>query len=107
MKDNRFKIWITNYLNKTRERHEDPRYVALGFGIGVFVGLTPTLGIHTPLSLGLTLLFRASPIAALVGNWICNPITVVPIYLVDYTTLKLKHLLPPQNTARKYRVAKK
>ena len=52
---------------KFRRLQGDPRKVALGAAIGIFIGITPTLPFHTFLILGLAPLFRASVIAAYLG----------------------------------------
>lgn len=57
-----------------------PRYVALGMGIGVYVGVTPTVPFHTILALLLAVFFKASKPAAILGVWFCNPITLLPLY---------------------------
>jgi hypothetical protein len=57
-----------------------PTRVAAAFGIGVFLAFFPVLGIHTPLALGIALLFRLSKVAMLVGAWINNPWTIAPLY---------------------------
>ena len=62
----------------------DPKKLALGLAIGIFVGLTPTLPFHTFMILALAPLFRASLLAAYLGIWISNPLTWVPQYLLSY-----------------------
>ena len=57
-----------------------PTRVAVAFGIGVFLAFFPVLGIHTPLALGIALLFRLSKVAMLIGAWINNPWTIAPLY---------------------------
>lgn len=63
-----------------------PPAVAGGFAIGVFVGLTPTLPVQTPIILILTLLTNTSFTAGIVSSWlVCNPVTMVPLYYLSYT----------------------
>jgi uncharacterized protein len=57
-----------------------PTRVAAAFGIGVFLAFFPVLGIHTPLALGIAVLFRLSKVAILIGAWINNPWTIAPLY---------------------------
>jgi len=65
----------------------NPTAVAGGFAIGIFVGLTPTLPVQTPIILALTLLTRTSFPAGILSSWlICNPLTMVPIYYWSYNT---------------------
>ena len=62
--------------------------IAMGVTIGMFIGMTPTVGIQMILVLlfgatfGRWIRFNIS--AALVTVYISNPLTVVPIYWFDY-----------------------
>ena len=59
----------------------DPKSLAIGTAIGVFVGLTPTIPLHTVAIIALTLITRSSLIAAYTVSWlVCNPLTYIPIY---------------------------
>lgn len=62
--------------------------VALGTAIGMFIALTPTVGIQMLLVLVtaalLRPLFTFNRIAALVTVYVSNPLTVVPIYWFNY-----------------------
>ena len=59
----------------------DPQSLAIGTAIGVFIGVTPTMPLHTILIILITLATRTSTIAALLGSLlVCNPITYVPQY---------------------------
>ncbi|RLA88425.1 MAG: DUF2062 domain-containing protein, partial [Deltaproteobacteria bacterium] len=64
--------------------HGNPNYVAMGMAVGVFIGITPTLGIHSILSLIFSFILRCSKAAALLANWISNPFTALFIYIADY-----------------------
>ncbi len=69
---------------KFRRLQGDPRKVALGAALGVFIGITPTIPFHTVLVLTLAPLLRVSVIAAYMGIWVSNPVTWVPQYLLAY-----------------------
>lgn len=59
----------------------DPQSLAFGTAIGVFIGITPTMPLHTAIILLLAVLTRTSAIAAILSSWIvCNPLTYIPIY---------------------------
>jgi hypothetical protein len=60
--------------------HATPREVSLGFALGVFIGFTPTLGLQTFIAIGLAALFKMNKISALIGVFITNPVTALPIY---------------------------
>ncbi|MBD3674873.1 MAG: DUF2062 domain-containing protein [Planctomycetaceae bacterium] len=64
--------------------------IALGTSIGVFLGLTPTVGAQMLTVMILSALtrrfFRFNVMAALMAVYISNPITIVPIYWALYKT---------------------
>jgi hypothetical protein len=62
----------------------DPEEVAGGVAIGVFIGFTPTVPLHTVLAVGIALLLRKSKLAAALGCWITNPFVLPFIYVLDY-----------------------
>ena len=53
----------------------DPVHIALGFSLGVFLGVFPTFGIGIPLSVLLASIFRWNRISAVLGSLVMNPIT--------------------------------
>jgi uncharacterized protein (DUF2062 family) len=63
---------------------EDPRKLAGGMALGIFVGVTPTIPFHTVLALSLAALFRVSPVTAFIGIQFGNPLTMAPIYVAAY-----------------------
>src|SRR3989339_698077 len=67
-----------------RRLQEDPRRIAAGMALGVFIGITPTIPLHTVIVLSLAALLRVSPVTAFIGIQIGNPLTVVPIYIACY-----------------------
>ncbi|MCL7944220.1 DUF2062 domain-containing protein [Marinobacter sp. ATCH36] len=52
-----------------------------GLAVGLFFGLTPTVGFQTPLVLACCLMLRANFLIAFASTWISNPLTVAPLYL--------------------------
>jgi len=68
---------------------DSPEKIAWGMALGVFIGLTPTLPFHTVSALFLATLLGVSPIAAYLGIWIMNPLTIAPLYLLAYKVGKL------------------
>lgn len=58
--------------------------VARGVAVGLFVGLTPTVGFQTLLMLGFCALLRGNFLAAFAVSWISNPLTLTPLYLGYY-----------------------
>lgn len=80
------------YLRFTRLKG-DPRSLALGCAIGVLIGISPTIPLHTILILAITMITRTSAIAAIISSWvICNPLTILPIY---YFSMVVGNLVTP------------
>jgi uncharacterized protein (DUF2062 family) len=61
-----------------------PREIALGFALGVLIGLTPTMGIQTPLAVLIAALLKWSKLGGAAGVWITNPLTAPFIYSATY-----------------------
>lgn len=63
----------------------DPRAIALGMAVGVFIGVTPTIPFHTALIILIGLAFKYNLTAAYLGSWlISNPVTVPILYFSQY-----------------------
>jgi uncharacterized protein len=63
---------------------EDPRKIAGGMALGVFIAFTPTIPFHMIGAITLAALLRVSPVTAFLGIQICNPLTIPAIYLAAY-----------------------
>jgi len=63
-----------NYLRLVRVGG-NPVHIALGFALGVFLGVFPTFGIGIPLSLLFASLFRWNRVSAVLGSLVMNPFT--------------------------------
>lgn len=62
-----------------------PEEVARAMALGVFVGVTPTIPLHTAMILVSCLLFRQNITAAVLGaTIISNPFTIPIFYLAEY-----------------------
>ncbi len=59
---------------------EPPRRIAAAFAVGVFIGMSPFLGIHTLLGLALAWQLKLNKFVTLIGVYVTNPWTIVPIY---------------------------
>lgn len=51
---------------------------------GICIGMMPIIPFHMITAVAVAILFGASKITAAAGTWICNPITVYPIYKYCY-----------------------
>jgi len=75
---------IRKLLSRFKKLKGDPHYVGMGMAIGVFVSLTPTIPFHTILAVLLAFILRGSKPAAMIGVWLCNPLTIPFFYLASY-----------------------
>ncbi len=77
---------------------ETPHKISLAFAFGVFMGISPFLGLHYIGGIGLAWLFRLNKLVAFVGISVNNPWTMVPICsaaaLIGAKVLGLKQILP-------------
>ncbi len=71
------------YLRLMRLKGQ-PKEVAGGMAIGVFVGMTPTVPLHTILAVLIALILKRSKLAAALGVWVANPFMLPFIYFLDY-----------------------
>jgi uncharacterized protein (DUF2062 family) len=63
----------------------EPRLIAAGFAIGIFVGVTPTIPFHTVLIIILCFIFKKNVTAGYLGSWlISNPLTIPFLYVTQY-----------------------
>jgi len=63
----------------------DPQTIALGMAMGVFIGVTPTIPLHTALIILLGIIFKQNISAAYLGSWlISNPVTIPILYYAQY-----------------------
>ena len=58
--------------------------VSAGFAIGVFIALTPTIGVQIPLIILSALFLRVNIPVALAASWVTNPLTAPVIYPLQY-----------------------
>ncbi|MFZ0240715.1 MAG: DUF2062 domain-containing protein [Desulfobacterales bacterium] len=77
-----------NPLARTYERflkiRGQPREIALGFALGLYVGMTPFIGLHTVMAVPLAALLKWNKISAAVAVWFTNAATAPFIYSVTY-----------------------
>jgi uncharacterized protein (DUF2062 family) len=90
---NSIKRFIRYNIIRIKRLSGNPRALAGGIAIGVLIGLTPTIPLHTPLILALALFTRTSVLAGIIVSWlVCNPLTFFPIYYI--AVLLGNHLTP-------------
>jgi uncharacterized protein (DUF2062 family) len=68
------------YLRRLLALEGTPERVACAFAVGVFLAFSPLLGLHTILGLIVAFAFGLNRAAVLIGVFVNNPWTIVPIY---------------------------
>lgn len=71
------------FRDKLREvigTKDHPKKIAMSFAVGIFIGMSPVLGLHTVLGIGAAWLFRLNKFITIIGVYVTNPWTIVPIY---------------------------
>ena len=78
--------------------NETPHRIALAFAMGVFMGISPLLGLHYIGGILLAMLFRLNKIVAIIGVSVNNPWTIVPLSTfsvwIGAKMLGIKQVLP-------------
>jgi uncharacterized protein len=77
-------IRIRPLLRLLQKFRGSPQAIAGGFSLGLFLALTPTVGIQLVIAVFLATLFKLSRPAALVAVMVTNPLTVPPIFTFNY-----------------------
>lgn len=76
---------IKYYYLKIIRLQGDPQAIARGVAIGIFIGITPTIPLHTVLIISLCLLFKASKVAGILASIIVsNPLTFFIQYYLSW-----------------------
>lgn len=82
------RIWLRDNpralksLRRSRCLSMDPDSVSRGLAVGLFFGLTPTVGFQTLILLPTCVAVRANFPLAFAATWVNNPLTMGPLYLV-------------------------
>ena len=80
----RWRRWVRLWYLRLLRLKGRPEEVAGGMAIGVFVGMTPTVPLHTVLAVLIAYLFGKSKLAAAMGVWVSNPLLLPFVYFLDY-----------------------
>lgn len=76
---------VRYYYLKFLRLQGDPRSIARGVAVGIFIGITPTIPLHTILILSFCLLFRASKVAGILASiLVSNPFTFFIQYYLSW-----------------------
>lgn len=77
---------------------DTPHRTAAAFAVGVFIGMSPLLGLHTVLGIFAAWALRLNKMVTVAGVYVTNPWTIIPIYTfstwVGARCLGINHILP-------------
>ena len=71
-------------LSLFRQQNGSPFFNAKGLAIGVFSGCFPFFGFQTLLGVFFAKLAKGNIVLAVIGTWISNPFTYIPLYYFNY-----------------------
>lgn len=78
--------------------NDAPERLALAFAAGVFIGMSPLLGLHTVLGIIFAWAFKLNRLVTITGVFVTNPWTIVPIYtfstFVGAKCIGMKQVMP-------------
>ncbi len=72
--------YLVSILERAGALHIDETTLARGIAVGLFIGMTPTVGIQTGMMLIAAFAFRANFFAAFLVSNVSNPLTMAPLY---------------------------
>ncbi len=78
------RFFENKYVQRILHINDTPEAIALGAAVGMFLGMTPTVGIQMVLMVIVGTVIRANRFAGVAMVYVSNPFTVLPIYWMDY-----------------------
>ncbi len=102
MKNSRIIVSFKKTYKRFLKIRGNPHEIALGFALGLFVGMTPFMGLHTAIAVPIAALFKWNKIASAAAVWISNPLTAPVVYPITYwvgsrfVTFKKTYQLPEE-----------
>ncbi|NCO75093.1 MAG: DUF2062 domain-containing protein [Cyanobacteria bacterium] len=63
---------------------ENPHKIARGFAAGVFAGCFPLMGLQFVMAIIFAFILKGNKFTAIIGTWISNPFTYVPLFLFNF-----------------------
>ena len=71
---------VERWLESLLHIHDTPQRTAAAVGVGVAIGFSPFVGLHTAIGLVLAFVFNLNRVAVLAGAWINLPWSMAPYY---------------------------
>lgn len=77
------RVW-KYYQWKLLRIKEHPQRIARGFAAGVFAGCYPLIGLQFVMAIVFAFVIGGNKFTALLGTWISNPFTYVPLFFFNF-----------------------
>jgi uncharacterized protein (DUF2062 family) len=74
------KAVVRKWVEMLLHTHDTPKRTAAAFALGVFMGFSPFLGLHTALAVCLAFALRLNRVAAAAGCYVNLPWVIAPYY---------------------------
>ena len=87
-----------HFIRRLLALDDTPERIAKAFALGVFLAFSPLVGLHLFLGVALPFFFSLNRIAFLLGAFINNPWTLIPIYAAGTYLGGLVMGFPPRPT---------
>jgi len=75
---------VCNVYQKITRLQGTPPEIARGVAAGIFAGMMPLFGVQTIFAVSLAVVIRGNPFAAAISTWISNPLTFIPLYMLNF-----------------------
>jgi uncharacterized protein len=76
--------WVKKYYERFLKIRGSPHEIAMGFALGLFIGMSPFMGLHMAVAVFLAALLGYNKLAAGISVWISNPVTAPVLYGMTY-----------------------
>jgi len=86
IKQSRWRRYLKRIYERFVKIRGEPHKIALGFSLGLFVGMSPSMGVQMPIAIFIAALLKWNKISSAAGVWIKNPLTAPFIYSITYFT---------------------
>lgn len=76
--------FLKYFYNRFIRLHGSAEEIAWGSAVGLFVAMTPTMGLQMGMAVAIAAFFKINKVAAAATVWVTNPATAPVIYWINY-----------------------
>jgi uncharacterized protein (DUF2062 family) len=89
------RFMLRNAFRNLLNLDDPPERTALAFAVGVFIGFSPILGLHTVMAAIVSVIWKFNKLAIFTGIYLNNPWTLAPIVASSWAVGRLFIGAPP------------